>query len=67
MGNMYVVQMGSGAMIYIPSFVRTGSAVPKLLGGAHIWIQIARWAHKPTSTFSKYGKWAKNKYKGNIV
>jgi hypothetical protein len=27
------VQMGSGAMIYIPSFVKTGSGTQKLMGG----------------------------------
>jgi hypothetical protein len=28
--------MGSGAMIYIPSFIKIGSAIPKLIGGDHI-------------------------------
>jgi hypothetical protein len=27
--------MGSGAMIYIPSFMKTGSGIPKLMGGLH--------------------------------
>jgi hypothetical protein len=29
----YAVQMGSGAMIYIPSFIKIGSGIQKLMGG----------------------------------
>jgi hypothetical protein len=29
----YTIKMGSGAMTYIPSFVRIGSAIQKLIGG----------------------------------
>jgi hypothetical protein len=29
----YAVEMGSGAMIYIPSFIKIGSAIQKLIGG----------------------------------
>jgi hypothetical protein len=29
----YAVEVGSGAMIYIPSFVRTGLGIQKLIGG----------------------------------
>jgi hypothetical protein len=29
----YTVGMGSDAMIYIPSFIKTGSGFQKLLGG----------------------------------
>jgi hypothetical protein len=29
----YSVEMGSGAMIYIPSFTKFGSAIQKLMGG----------------------------------
>jgi hypothetical protein len=29
----YAVEMGSGAMICTPSFIETGSAIQKLLGG----------------------------------
>jgi hypothetical protein len=29
----YAVEMGSGAMIYIPSFINIVSAIQKLLGG----------------------------------
>jgi hypothetical protein len=28
----YAVEMGSGAVIYIPSFIRTGSAIQELKG-----------------------------------
>jgi hypothetical protein len=42
-------QMGSGAMIYIPSFIKTGSSIQKLIDGD---IQTGR----ITS-----GKWAKRK------
>jgi hypothetical protein len=29
----YAVEMGSGAVIYIPSFIETGSGIQKLTGG----------------------------------
>jgi hypothetical protein len=32
----YAADMGSGAMIYIPSFIKIGSSIQKLLGGIHI-------------------------------
>jgi hypothetical protein len=28
----YAVEFGSGAMIYIPSFIKTGSGIQKLMG-----------------------------------
>jgi hypothetical protein len=31
----YAVQMGSGAMIYIPSFIDIGAAIQKLIRGIH--------------------------------
>jgi hypothetical protein len=31
----YVVEMGSGAMIYIPSFIKTGSGIPKLIAAGY--------------------------------
>jgi hypothetical protein len=31
----YAVEMGSGAMIYIPSFTEIGSGIQKLTGGIH--------------------------------
>jgi hypothetical protein len=29
----YAVEVGSGAMIYIPSFIKIGSGIQKLIGG----------------------------------
>jgi hypothetical protein len=29
----YATDMGSGAMTYIPSFIKTGSDIQKLMGG----------------------------------
>jgi hypothetical protein len=29
----YAVEMGSGAMIYIPSFIKIGSGIQRLTGG----------------------------------
>jgi hypothetical protein len=31
----YAVEMGSGAVIYIPSFIKIGSGIEKLIGGIH--------------------------------
>jgi hypothetical protein len=31
----YAVEMGSVAMIYVPSFRKTGSGIQKLTGGIH--------------------------------
>jgi hypothetical protein len=31
----YSVEMGSGAMIYIPSFINIGSEIQKLMGWIH--------------------------------
>jgi hypothetical protein len=31
----YAVQMGSGAMTYIPSFIKTGSGIQKFIEGIH--------------------------------
>jgi Uri superfamily endonuclease len=31
----YVVQMGSGDMIHIPSFIKIGSGMQKLIGRIH--------------------------------
>jgi hypothetical protein len=30
---MYAVEMDSGAVMYVPSFIKTGSVIQKLLGG----------------------------------
>jgi hypothetical protein len=48
----YALEMGSGAMIYIPSFIKIGSAVQKLLG-RDSQRQAAWRSHKPTFSFSK--------------
>jgi hypothetical protein len=31
----YVLEMGSGAVIYVPSFITIGSRIQKLLGDTH--------------------------------
>jgi hypothetical protein len=31
----YAVEMGLGAMTYIPSFMKIGSTIQKLIGGIH--------------------------------
>jgi hypothetical protein len=31
----YVVEMGSGAMIYVPSFIKTSSGIQRFIGGIH--------------------------------
>jgi hypothetical protein len=31
----YTVEMGSGAMIYIPSFIKIGSGIQKFIEGIH--------------------------------
>jgi hypothetical protein len=31
----WAVEMGSGAVIYVPSFIKIGSGVQKLIGGIH--------------------------------
>jgi hypothetical protein len=40
----YAVEMGSGTMIYIPSFTKIGSGIRKLIGDT----QTAWRSHKPT-------------------
>jgi hypothetical protein len=32
----YAVEMGLGAMIYIPSFIKIGLGIQKLMGGIHV-------------------------------
>jgi hypothetical protein len=51
----YAVGMGSGAMMYIPSFIKTGSGIQKLIGG-YTYRHTARWSYKNTYIFSKRGK-----------
>jgi hypothetical protein len=31
----YAVELGSGAMIFIPSFMKTCSGIQKVIGGTH--------------------------------
>jgi hypothetical protein len=46
----YVVEMGLGAMIYIPSFIRIGSGIQKLIGrGMHV--QPHRHTHRVEDDF----------------
>jgi hypothetical protein len=53
----YAVQMGLGAMIYIPSFIKIGSDIQKLIKvGWEINRNIARKFHKYIIIFSKSGK-----------
>jgi hypothetical protein len=52
MGGIYevAVEMGSGAMIYIPSFINIGSEIQKLMGGGYADTKTHR-PHKPTVIF----------------
>jgi hypothetical protein len=52
----YAVEMGSDAMIYVPSFINIGSSIEKLIWGIHRHTQTAWLSHKPTFIFSKQGK-----------
>jgi hypothetical protein len=38
----YAVEMGSGAMIYIPSFINIGSGIQKVMWGGYTDMQINR-------------------------
>jgi hypothetical protein len=52
----YAVEMGSGAMIYVPSFIKIGSGVHKLMGGEGGIItdtQTTLRSYKPTFFFFK--------------
>jgi hypothetical protein len=35
----YAVEMGSGAMIYIPSFMKVSSSIQKLIGNTQVYRQ----------------------------
>jgi hypothetical protein len=37
----YAVEMGSGIMVYIPSFIKIGSGIQKLIGGGFSDTQTA--------------------------
>jgi hypothetical protein len=51
MGGIYEVrvEMGSGAMTYIPSFIKTGFGIQRLIRGIHI--QADRHTHRQQSDF----------------
>jgi hypothetical protein len=49
----YAAEMGSSAMIYIPSFIKIGSGIQKLRGGGFTDTQTSRKSHKATFIFSK--------------
>jgi hypothetical protein len=45
----YAAEMGSGAMLHIPSFIKTGSGIQKLTGGnSETNTQTALRSRKPT-------------------
>jgi hypothetical protein len=46
----YAAEVGSGAMTYIPSFLKIGSGAPKLIGKV-IHRQTTRRSHKPVFVF----------------
>jgi hypothetical protein len=61
----YVVEMGSGGMLYIPSFLEIGSGIQKLLwGDTHTDTQTTWWSHRFTFIFLGEVKLAKNKMWG---
>jgi hypothetical protein len=44
--------MGSGAVIYVPSFIKICSGIQKLIwGDTQTYTQTATWSHKPTLFF----------------
>jgi hypothetical protein len=52
----YAVTMVSGAVIYIPSFIKTGSDILKFLGGGFTGTQTAWRSYKPTFIFNLFPK-----------
>jgi hypothetical protein len=51
----YAVEMGSGAMIYIPVFIKTVSEIQKVYGGGGLRRhRVCRW-HKHTFIFQNEG------------
>jgi hypothetical protein len=47
----YAVEMGSGAMMYIPSFIKIGSGIQTLGGGIHRHAQMGVFSlHFPIGT-----------------
>jgi hypothetical protein len=59
----YAFEMGSGAMIYIPSFRKIGSGFQKLIGGGGYTDRHTdrMGSHKPTFIFSPLSLFWKNK------
>jgi hypothetical protein len=55
----YAIHMGSGAMMYIPSFIKIGSGLQKIIGGEDMQTQghtdsmVISYAY---FYFSKYGR-----------
>jgi hypothetical protein len=49
----YDVEMGSGAMKYIPSFIKIGSGIQKLIEWGFTDTQTEWRLHKPTFIFSE--------------
>jgi hypothetical protein len=45
----YVAEMGSGPMIYIPSFIKTGSSIQKLVGRIHKHVSLLLFFQKKES------------------
>jgi hypothetical protein len=43
---IFAVVMVSGAMIYIPSFIKTGSGIQKLIGEIHIQRNAYIYTHR---------------------
>jgi hypothetical protein len=41
----YAVEMSSGAIIYIPSFVKIGSGIRKLIGGGYTDSMVIAYTH----------------------
>jgi hypothetical protein len=47
----YAVEIGSGGMMYLPSFVKIGSGVKKLMEGIHRHTDSMERFHKPALFF----------------
>jgi hypothetical protein len=72
----YAVEMGSGAMIYISSFIKTGSGIQKLIGGdtqthrqhgeprklTFIFFKIKKLGYKQTRSLVSARTWDQFKY-----
>jgi hypothetical protein len=46
----YAVEMSSGSMIYIPSFIKIGSGIQKLIGGGYTVTHTHTHTHTETAT-----------------